>query len=252
MNSPLRMLRLALDPLPNPSSTMHYLKNNQLVIACFFLLSSVPVTAAPPTEPAAGKSRLESEPAGWIDILPAADLKGWRRVPVPPGASVGRQQWHLDEEKKVLVCDGDGGHDMMLFDEEISDAVFHVEFRYTRIEGKSGYNSGIYVRNSRDGDIWHQAQIGDGKGGFLFGQTLDSNGQKKGFSLNQKVTDGRVRPAGEWNTIEITAIGQVLTLWVNGAVTCQFEDCGPRKGYLGLEGEGYRIEFRQLKVKKLD
>ena len=51
--------------------------------------------------------------------------------------------------------------------------------------------------------------------------------------------------------MEITAVGKVLTLWVNGAVTCQFEDCRRDKGYLGLEGEGYRIEFRNLKVKKL-
>jgi hypothetical protein len=216
------------------------------------LLASVPVTAAPPADPAASKSRLESAPTGWIDILPPADLKGWRRVPVPPGAALGRPQWRLDEKEKILVCDGDGGHDMLLFDEEIGDAVFHLEFRYTRIEGQSGYNSGIYVRNSADGDIWHQAQIGDGKGGFLFGQTLDSSGNKTRFSLSQQVADGRVKPAGEWNMIEITAVGRSLVLWVNGAVTCRFEDCGRDKGYLGLEGEGYRIEFRNLKVKKLN
>ena len=46
-------------------------------------------------------------------------------------------------------------------------------------------------------------------------------------------------------------MGKVLTLWVNGAVTCQFEECGRDKGYVGLEGEGYRIEFRNLKVKEL-
>lgn len=229
---------------------MLHLKNNRMIVASFLMLAAVPVIAAPPVESAKNKSRLESEPDGWRDILPAADLKGWRRVPVPPGAALGRGQWHVDESNKVLVCDGDGGHDMLLFDEEIGDAVFHVEFRYTRIEGMSGYNSGIYVRNSRDGEIWHQAQIGDAKGGFLFGQTVGGDGKKQRF--NQKVADGRVKPAGEWNTIEITAEGRTLTLWVNGAVTCRFEDCGRDKGFLGLEGEGYRIEFRNLKVKKLD
>ncbi|MCU0779646.1 MAG: DUF1080 domain-containing protein [Akkermansiaceae bacterium] len=229
---------------------MHHLKTTQLLIVSFLLLAPLPVIAAPPADPTETQSRLESEPGGWRDIMPAADLKGWRRVPVPPGGELGRGQWHVDQSNKVLVCDGDGGHDMLLFDEEIGDAVFHAEFRYTRIEGKSGYNSGIYARNSRDGDIWHQAQIGDGKGGFLFGQTLDSDGQKQRF--NQKTAEGRVKPAGEWNTIEITAVGRTLTLWVNGAVTCRFEDCGRAKGYFGLEGEGYRIEFRNLKVKKLD
>jgi hypothetical protein len=225
------------------------LKESRMIVACFLMLATASAIAAPPVEPAESKSRLESEPGGWKDILPAAGLKGWHRTPVPPGAELGRDQWHVDETNKLLVCDGDGGHDMLLFDEEIGDAVFHVEFRYTRTEGKSGYNSGIYVRNSRDGGIWHQAQIGDGSGGFLFGKTPDGSGEPQRF--NQKTKDGRVKPAGEWNTIEITAEGRVLTLWVNGAVTCRFEDCGRDKGYLGLEGEGYRIEFRNLKVKKL-
>ena len=221
-------------------------------IACLLLFALLPVFALPPAETVAGKSRLESEPVGWVDILPATDLKGWLRVPVPPGAALEKQQWHLDQERKVLVCNGDGGHDMLLFDENIGDAVFHAEFRYTRIEGKSGYNSGIYVRNSRDGEIWHQAQIGDGKGGFLFGQTPNGDGHKQRFNLTGQVADGRVKPAGEWNTIELTAMGRVLTLWVNGAVTCRLDNCGREKGYLGLEGEGYHIEFRNLKLKKLD
>ena len=197
------------------------------------------------------KSKLESDPQGWMDILPPADLKGWYRVPVPPTGQLGREQWHVNGEKKVLICGGDGGHDMLLFDKEIGDAIFHFEFRYTKIEGKAGYNSGAYVRNSKDGAIWHQAQFGDANGGYLFGETLGANDKKKWFNLSKQVADSRVKPAGEWNTLEVTAMGKALTLWINGAVTCQFEDCGREKGYVGLEGEGYRIEFRNLKVKVL-
>ena len=200
---------------------------------------------------AESKSRLESDPQGWLDILPPADLKGWFRVPVPPTGQLGREQWHVDVEKKILICDGNGGHDMLLFDREIGDAIFHFEFCYTKIEGKQGYNSGAYVRNSKNGAIWHQAQFGDAKDGFLFGQTSVTGDQKKSFNLSRQITDMRVKPAGEWNTLEVTARGKVLTLWVNGAVTCQFEDCGREKGYLGLEGEGYRVEFRNLEVKEL-
>ena len=220
------------------------------VIATTILLAAYSLNVLQATA-AETKSKLETEPQGWVDILPAADLKGWYRVPVPPTGQLGREQWHVDSENKILICDGDGGHDMLLLDKEIGDAIFHFEFRYTKIEGKTGYNSGAYVRNSRDGAIWHQAQFGDANGGFLFGQTLDAEGKKKGFNLNKLVKDLRVKPAGEWNTFEVTAVGKVLTLWVNGAVTCQFDDCGSAKGYLGLEGEGYRIEFRNLKVKAL-
>ena len=196
-------------------------------------------------------SALAADAAGWIDVMPKADLGGWSRVPVPPGAPLGRQQWHVAEADKTLVCDGDGGHDMLLCEREFGDAIFHFEFRYTKVEGKTGYNSGAYVRNSKDGAIWHQAQFGDAKDGFLFGETPVEDGKKKFFNTKKDVADGRVKPAGEWNTLEVTALGKTLTLWVNGAVTCSFDACGAPRGLVGLEGEGYRIEFRNLKVKEL-
>lgn len=197
------------------------------------------------------QSALATDPQGWVDIMPAADLGGWYRVPVPPGGKLGREQWQVDTDRKVLICDGDGGHDMLLFDKEIGDAIFHFEFCYTRVEGKKGYNSGAYVRNSKDGGIWHQAQFGDAQDGFLFGETPIADGKKKFFTLKNEVKDKRVKPAGEWNTFEVTARGKTLTLWVNGAVTCQFDNCGLPEGRVGLEGEGYRIEFRNLKLKPL-
>ena len=194
-------------------------------------------------------SALESEPSGWISIMPPADLNGWSRV----GAArqpLGKQQWHMDESGKILVCEGDGGHDMLLCNREFGDAVFHVEFRYTKVEGKSGYNSGVYVRNSTDGAIWHQAQIGDAAGGYLFGETPGPDGQKRFFTTTEEVKEGRVKAAGEWNTLEITARGKTLTLWVNGAVTCQVA-LRPSEGPRGSRRRRPRIEFRNLKVKRL-
>ncbi|MDX9972805.1 MAG: hypothetical protein RBU21_07440, partial [FCB group bacterium] len=43
------------------------------------------------------KSALETGAEGWVDITPSAGLKGWSRVPVPPGDPRGKQQWHLDD-----------------------------------------------------------------------------------------------------------------------------------------------------------
>jgi hypothetical protein len=217
-------------------------------LACLALTALIAPSLAA-AEPS--KSALERNPKGWVDIMPPADLKGWSRVPVPPGDPVGKQQWHVEESGKVLVCEGDGGHDMLLCDREFGDAVFHAEFRYTKVAGKAGYNSGVYVRNNKDGSLWHQAQIGDASGGYLFGETPGADGKKKFFSTDKLVKDGRVKPAGEWNTLEITARGTVLSLWVNGAVTCEVKDCGNPKGLVGVEGEGFRIEFRNLKVKEL-
>ena len=51
--------------------------------------------------------------------------------------------------------------------------------------------------------------------------------------------------------LTVLSRGKVLSLWVNGAVTCEVKDCGNPKGLVGVEGEGYRIKFRNLKVKEL-
>ena len=212
------------------------------VLLSFFLISIFIVGCAVATKDTA---------QGWINIMPPLDLDGWNRVPVPPGGKLGRAQWHVDADKQLLICDGDGGHDMLLTEQEYEDAIFHFEFRYTRVEGKKGYNSGAYTRNSKDGAIWHQAQFGDASGGFLFGRTKTADSKGKSFNVSKQVTGNRVKPAGEWNTMEIIARGKTLTLWVNGEITCQFDDCGVKRGHVGLEGEGYRIEFRNLRVKEL-
>jgi len=195
------------------------------------------------------KSALESDPAGWKEIMPGPNLAGWTRLPMPPTGQLGRQQWHLDAETKTLNCDGDGGHDWLRYDREVGNCIYHVEWRFTPVEGKSGYNSGVFARNSADGALWHQAQVGSSSGGHLFGNTL-VNGQPQRFNLSNKLKDRRVKPAGEWNTYEITCKGPRLSVWVNGAVVSEFPDCQVPRGYLGLEGEGFRIEFRNLKLKE--
>jgi hypothetical protein len=239
--------------LSNPESTALSMRKWETVRGAWltlFLLAAVSDTAfcddvAPVKKPA------QADPQGWTDIMPPADLKGWYRVSVPPGGELGRAQWHVDTDKKLLVCDGDGGHDMLLTKQEYGDIIFHFEFRYTKIEGKAGYNSGAYVRNSQEGKIWHQAQFGDANGGFLFGVTTTAAGPGKFFKVEGEATKSLVKPAGQWNVMEITARGKTLSLQVNGVVACQFDDCGVPRGHVGVEGEGYRIEFRNLRIKEL-
>jgi len=132
----------------------------------------------------------------------------------------------------------------------VRNAVFHVEWKYTLVEGRKNYNSGIYIRNSADGRIWHQGQIGDASGGFLFGDTLVS-GIRMRINLAQQLIEQRVKPAGEWNVSELTADGNRISFWVNGGVTSVFNNCEVPSGFVGLEAEGYRIEFRNLKLKML-
>lgn len=193
-------------------------------------------------------SALESDTNGWINLMPAADLKGWTRIPIPPTNTLGRAQWHLDDSGKLLVTDGNGGHEMLRFDEKLTNCIFHVECRFVPLEGKKHYyNSGIFIRNSADGTINHQCQL-TMDGGYLFGDTPGKDGVESFLSQ----AEGRcMKRVGEWNTVELTARGRTLTVWFNGAVMSELTDCGMPAGYVALESEGFTIEFRNLKLKKL-
>jgi hypothetical protein len=207
-----------------------------------------------PTDDDTAKNAFERDPEGWTDLLAHAGpkLKGWVRGPVPAEAKLDPQsQWALDAATGHLVCEGNRGHEWLRWDRELGDLIFHVEWRFTPVPGKKGYNSGVYARNSADAKIWHQAQTGDASGGYLFGNTKVGDAVKR-FNLSKRGQPSRVKPAGEWNTFEITCRGKEMTLWVNGAVTNRWGECEIPRGYVGLEAEGWRIEFRNVKVKTLD
>jgi hypothetical protein len=200
-------------------------------------------------------SALVSDPKGWVDLLADKGLKDWTRVPLgavgqlPAGNVSDPSPWKLDPSGQVLVCEGDkAGHEMFRYGAELGDFVLHAEWRFTRLEGEKPYNSGVFVRTSADGATWLQAQTGPA-GGYLFGNVLVS-GTAQRVNLRDKMKENRVAPAGEWNTYEIRAVGKALTLWVNGAVVSEYPECEVPRGFIGLEAEGYRIEFRNLKLKR--
>jgi hypothetical protein len=193
-----------------------------------------------------------SEPGAWVNLLFDSSLRNWTRVAVPPTASLAAASpWSVDPATGTLTCEGDkSSHEWLRYDKEFANFVFQVECRFARLEGDRKYNSGIYVRNNADGTIWHQAQVGSASGGFIFGNTL-VKGVSQRISLSQQIKEQRVKEAGEWNTFEIRAEGETLTLRVNGAVTSEYTACEVIRGYVGLEAEGYRIEFRNVRIREL-
>lgn len=226
---------------------------HQSSIRRFLPLIGVSLLTLAATVAADTPSALEQDPQGWTDLLAQAgpELKGWTRGSIPPGKPLSsRSQWSLEPGTGILLCQGDGGHEWLRWDRELGDFIYHVEWRFTAVPGKKGYNSGVFVRNSADATIWHQAQTGDASGGFLFGDT-PVNGKITRVNFSKQLKEKRVKPAGEWNTYEITCQGPKITLWVNGAVTNEWDSCEVPKGYIGLEAEGWRIEFRNVKVKVL-
>jgi hypothetical protein len=172
-------------------------------------------------------------------------------VSIPPKSKLhAKNPWSVAADGKSIICDGVGVHEMLLWNKAVGDGIFHVEWRFKKIDGKKGYNSGVYVRNSPDGAIWHQAQVGSKNVGHLFGKTL-IDGKLTGIPSNQLKGEQRGKEAGAWNTYEISCRGQSITLWINGAQTAIWDGCQVPIGHLGMEAEGWHIEFRNLKFKAI-
>jgi 3-keto-disaccharide hydrolase len=199
------------------------------------------------------ESQSVSKASGWINVMPDSSLSHWTRVAIPPDRPLNKYtQWSVDARSHTLVCAGDGGHEWLRYDrQELGDFLFHVEWRLIKHEGPKGYNSGVFVRNNRNGSIWYQAQVGSASGGYWFGYDNPAVKGPISFNLRSQMTTNPVKPAGEWNTFEIRCQGAKLILRVNVVKTSEFDDCKNLKGYLGLEAEGSRIEFRHMRIKLL-
>ncbi len=199
-------------------------------------------------------STFAQEADGWIDLFPGKNLAGWKRVPIAPDTKlIAKNAWTVDEKNKLLLCDGVGVKEMLLYDKEVGDGVFHVEWRFRKVEGDPIYNSGVYVRTAKDGLTWHQIQVAHTKKppfmGDLFG-VLDRVKQKTKV-LATGEGPKLVKGPGEWNTYDISCKGKQITVVINGATSCVWNDCAAPRGHIGMQAEFFFIEFKSLKFKEL-
>lgn len=216
----------------------------------FLLLLLISAFAWPGLAHSQDKSAFESDAEGWMDLFPDKDLKNWKRVALDQGL-VKNHPWSIEGD--VLVCRGAGAKEMFLYDRTFADGVFHLEWRFPKIEGKQDYNSGAYVR-SLDGVVWHQIQVAHLENpprvGDLFGD-MQVNGKTERVVIQGSGPD-HVHPPGQWNTMEISAKGKQIGVWLNGHATLNWTDCAVESGMVGMQAELFTIEFRNLKFKPLD
>src|SRR5262245_20611568 len=107
---------------------------HRMLVPVLFLVcwSCCPVGAGDVKE---SKSARETSRAGLVDLLADHGIKEWKRVPIPPGSKLNaRNPWSMSSDGKTLICDGVGLHEMLLWDKEVADGVFHAEWRFKKLE----------------------------------------------------------------------------------------------------------------------
>jgi hypothetical protein len=174
------------------------------------------------------------------------DLSGWEAVSGPADV----WEW---KDGKVVCKGGKGG--WLCTKEQYGDFEIEVEYNCP----KDG-NSGVFIRAPREG---HTSKLG------MEIQILDDDAEiHKNIKPFQHTASiyGVVAPskpaqkkAGEWNTMRIRCKGDQVTITLNGekvvdADMSAYEDLKgrPRKGYIGLQNHGSGLEFRNVRLKKLD
>ena len=185
-----------------------------------------------------------------IDLFPSKDLKGWTRVPIKPLAD--KPVWTVSEDGKTLVIDGVGATEILLYEKEFGDGVFHVEWRWRKNEDpKYVYNGGVYVRTAMDGKTWVQAQVARAEKPPVVGDLMGMiPGDTKRQDYFQKGPSPEA-PVGEWNSYDVTCKGDRIDLSVNGKATATWEKCPLLKGRVGLQAEFAVIEVRAIRFKPM-
>ena len=179
---------------------------------------------------------------GFQPLFNGKDLSGWKLR--HPGA---RNSWSVQPGGilKNTVEPGQHGVDLLT---ERKFRNFVARFEYMTPEDS---NSGFYLRGRQEIQI-----LGDYKSGQA---TKGGNGAIYGFKApDQFVT----RPGGQWQTAEVTLIGDRITVILNGVkihdnVQCDQATGGEldrdmdQPGPILLQGDHGTVSFRNIRLKEL-
>jgi hypothetical protein len=203
---------------------------------------------------------LGGAPAGadeYRDIFDGKGLDGW----VVDGAKEykdkeGKVQPNWKVEDGLLVTAG-RGMGFLRYDKEVSDFRLKAE---CRLSPKS--NTGFGIRcvpydpkkdlTTRPSFVAYEVQFQDDAGK---GPDAYCTGSLYRYVAPSK---NAVKPAGEWNTIEIECVGPRIRVWINGEkvqdvdqTTVEKIKDKPLKGYVALQSHTNKVEFRNVKLQEI-
>lgn len=186
------------------------------------------------------------------------DLDGgfWSFYSADPNAQM-QDVWRVEDG--VLICSGSPlGY--LYSNEQFDNFVMKLEWRWPP-DGEPG-KGGVLLRMTGEHKIWPkslEAQINAGGAGDFWGldgyellgppdRTSSLDHQQFGKLTNVKKAQAVEKPSGQWNTYEIIADGDTVTLIINGTEINKATRCATNKGPILLTSEGTEIHFRNIEV----
>jgi len=187
-----------------------------------------------------------------VKLFNGKDLGNWTYVLQDSNVKM-EDVWSVEDG--VIICKGRPAGYIRTKD-DYENYVLTLEWRWK--PGTNGGNSGVLLHSSSPGAIgvWPKSlevQLGAGDAGdfWVIGETIEvenaADRVKGRRHLN--LTDGSEKPLGEWNTMEITAHGDEVTVKVNGELVNKATKLSATKGAISLQSEGAEIHFRNIVLK---
>jgi len=183
------------------------------------------------------------------------DLSGW--YVYVGDATVDQSKYFYVNEGTIETVGVPNGY--LRTKKEFSNYKLHVEWRYP----EKPVNSGVMLHTSGPDKIWvthYQAQLKhQNAGDFVVhgvGEKATINGKvytstEKDKPVVPKLHPSNEKPAGEWNSFDITCKGNTVEIKVNGLLQSTATDCTLTKGAIALQAEGCKIQFRNLWIEKI-
>jgi len=160
--------------------------------------------------------------------------------------------WNIENKGKFSVKGGaiflDRGSGWLRSDKEYQDFELRLDFRFV----SKGADSGIFVRANNEGNNWpeknYQIQTMDNESiAALYVTGLNRVTMKRDADLMRKVR----KTGGEWQSYAITLKGSHAEICLNGALITIADGLSVHAGYVGLQGEGGQLEFKNIRIKEL-
>ncbi len=190
--------------------------------AASFLLVSVTARAADDKPDAVAE-------AGFVSLFDGKSLDGWT---IMNGGSF------VAEDGVIKL---NGGRGWLRSNKQYTDFVLRLEVRWL----KPKQDSGVFLRASEEGNNWPNRRYEV--------QCQNSERVAKIFGAKEErdvaLATSLLKDVGEWQTYEIRCIGKQLEVIFNGKPVNKSNALEERSGYIGLQGEGGVLEFRNLRIK---
>jgi len=193
---------------------------------------------------AAAASAQQPPAEKWQPLFNGRDLAGWHALP-------GGKWLVLDGQIIGVGTKREKRHGLLVSDKTYSDFRLRVEFM--SIVGNSGLYFRVQKVDHAVGVKGFQAEICP-KGGSIAG-LYETLGRKWVAHSDAKKVMEVMKP-GNWNTMEVHAVGGNITVLLNGVkVTELTDDPGLKEGHIALQmhgGADMDVRFRTIEIQTLD